>query len=96
MYLAFPQDAAKEKVEGSIQLNAQQSQLNSQSARPGFKAPLDYHKVLKNNKTLGGKLKHDRKRLQKACSKNKNLRRRLEEASKKLEKELDNLAFAKR
>ena len=57
---------------------------------------MDYNRVLKNNKILGGKLEHDRKRLQKACSKNKSLRRRLEETSKRLERETENLAFAKR
>ena len=47
---------------------------------------MDYNKVLKNNKILGGKLEHDRKRLKKAYSKNKNLSRKLEEVSIKLEK----------
>ena len=70
--------------------------MNNQAARPGFKVPLYYHRFLKNNKTLGGKLEHDRKRLQKACSKNKSLRRRLEETSKRLERETENLTFAKR
>jgi chromosome segregation ATPase len=57
---------------------------------------LDYNNVLKNNKILRGKLEHDRKRLKKACQKNKNLSHKLEETSEKLEREQENLAFAKR